>query len=160
MCSLDLPYPALRLSPQSTLLLAHLCTLLHCLLQHSSRYLQYFLVQKFHSNLFHSQPSMDGVGGWSRTAGLMARLHCTRAGPGTMGYYILCRTVHTAPGRGIGPDPLSSIVPVQLPVPVPFARSVNVSLAFRFYKFKVLFRIGINSSWLMLMLPCSQRLPL
>ena len=53
----------------------------------------------------------------------MARSHCTGlelgAGPGmgmgTMGYYILCRTVHTALGLGLGPDPLSPIVPVPFP---------------------------------------------
>ena len=41
-------------------------------------------------------------------------------GPETMGYYVLCRIVHTAPGRGTEPDPLSPIVPVRFPVPVPF----------------------------------------
>ena len=34
----------------------------------------------------------------------MARSHCTGLGAGreTMGYYILCRPVHTAPGSGMG----------------------------------------------------------
>ena len=51
-------------------------------------------------------------------------------GQGTMGYYILCRTVHTASGPGMGPDQLSPIVPVLFPVPVPvlFPCSVNVPL--------------------------------
>ena len=68
---------------------------------------------------------MDGVGGWSTAVGLIARSHCT--GAGTMGYCILCRTVHTAKGPGIGPDPLSPIVPVPVPVPIPFSCNVNVS---------------------------------
>ena len=67
----------------------------------------------------------------------MAGSHCTGqgqgAGPGTrlgtMGYYILCRTVHTALGPETGPDPLSPIVSVPFPVPaVPFPCSVNVLL--------------------------------
>ena len=52
----------------------------------------------------------------------MARSHCTGpgpgvgpgTGPGTLGYYILCQTVHTAPGPGKGPDPLFCIVSVPL----------------------------------------------
>ena len=46
---------------------------------------------------------------------VMAHSHCTGAGagvgtgPGTMGYYMLCRTVHTAPGPGTGPDPFPSM---------------------------------------------------
>ena len=44
----------------------------------------------------------------------------------TMGDYILCRTVHTAPGSGMGLDLLSPIVPVLFPVPFPC--SVNVPL--------------------------------
>ena len=63
----------------------------------------------------------------------MARPHYTGLGvgpgigPGTMGYYILCRTVHTAPGPGMVPHPLSPIMPVQfhVPVPVSFPCSVN-----------------------------------
>ena len=48
----------------------------------------------------------------------MARSHCTGLGAGlgiglgTMGYHILCRTVHTAQGPGMGPNPLSRIVSV------------------------------------------------
>ena len=38
---------------------------------------------------------------WGHTP-LMAHSHCTEPGPGTMGYYILCCTVHTAPGPGTG----------------------------------------------------------
>ena len=67
---------------------------------------------------------------------LMARSHCTgprpEAGPGmgleAMGYYIICITVHTALGLKMGLDPLSPIVPVLFPVPVPFSFlcSVNV----------------------------------
>ena len=66
----------------------------------------------------------------------MVRSHYTGSGPGvgsgtgvgTMVYYNLCRTVHTAPGPGMGADPLSPIVSVQFPVPVlfPFPCSVNV----------------------------------
>ena len=66
----------------------------------------------------------------------MACSHCMGPGPelgmgvGTMGYYISCRTVHTAPGPGMEPDPLSPIVPVPFPVPVayPFPSSVNMPL--------------------------------
>ena len=63
----------------------------------------------------------------------MACLHCTEMGTGpgqgrgtgAMGYYILCRIVHTAQGQE--PDLLSPIVlfPVPVPVPVPFPCSVN-----------------------------------
>ena len=64
----------------------------------------------------------------------MACSHCTgpgvgmETGLGTMGYYILCRTVHAAPGPGIGPDLLSPIVlvPFTVPVPVPFPCNVSV----------------------------------
>ena len=60
----------------------------------------------------------------------MAHSRYTGPGPGTgigtMGYYILCRTVHTAPEPGTGPDPLSPIVPVTFPVPVPFPFSCSV----------------------------------
>ena len=69
---------------------------------------------------------------------LMARSHCTGPKPwvgletelGTMGYFILYRTVHSAKGPGMGPDPLSPIVPVPflVPVPVPFPCNVNVPL--------------------------------
>ena len=38
--------------------------------------------------------------------------------------------VHTAPGPGMGPDPLSPIMPVQFPVPVPFP--FRSQLAFTF----------------------------
>ena len=62
----------------------------------------------------------------------MARSHCTGSGVGpgmglgTKGYYILCRTVHTAPGPGMEPDPLFPIVTVSYPVPLPFPCSVDV----------------------------------
>ena len=69
-------------------------------------------------------------------ADLMARSHCTGAGEGpgmglgTMDYNILCRTVHTAPGPGRGPDLLSPIVPVQFPVPVPLPVSCSVNVLY------------------------------
>ena len=55
----------------------------------------------------------------------MASSHCTGPGVGTgpgmaLGYYILCRTFHTAPGLGTGPDPLSPAVLLPFPVPVLF----------------------------------------
>ena len=44
-------------------------------------------------------------------AAIMARSHCTRPGPGqglgAMGYYIICRTVHTALEQEQGPENLS-----------------------------------------------------
>ena len=50
-----------------------------------------------------------------------------REGLGTMGYYILCRTVHIAPGPGMWPDPLSPFVSVLSRSRCPW--SVNVPLA-------------------------------
>ena len=49
-----------------------------------------------------------------------------------MGSNILYRTVHIAPGPGMGRDPLSSIVliPFPVPVPVPVPCSVNEPLDF------------------------------
>ena len=40
----------------------------------------------------------------------------------------LHRTVHTTPGPGVGPDPLSPILPFPFPVPVSFPYTVNVTL--------------------------------
>ena len=69
---------------------------------------------------------------------LMAHSHCTDPGPvlgpelgtGTMDFYILCCTVHTALRQGHKPDPLSPIVLVLFPVPapVPVLCSVNKQL--------------------------------
>ena len=50
------------------------------------------------------------------TLRLMAHLHGTGSGTGNgtgnIGYATLCRTVHTTPGLGTGPDPLSPIMQV------------------------------------------------
>ena len=68
----------------------------------------------------------------------MARSHCTEPGmaagvemgTGTMGYYTLYCTVHTALRQEQEPDPLSPIVlvPVPFPFPVPLPCSVNEPL--------------------------------
>ena len=65
----------------------------------------------------------------------MAYSHCTGQGPeqqqgpgmGLMGSNILYRNVHTGPGQGQEPEPLSPIVPVPFPVlvPLPLPCSVN-----------------------------------
>ena len=70
---------------------------------------------------------------------LMACSHCTETGTGpgqgpgmgTMGYYILCRTVHTAQGQGQEPDLLSPIVLLLVPVPVPFPVPVQCERAIK-----------------------------
>ena len=67
---------------------------------------------------------------------VMPHSHCTESGPsvelgkgpGTMGYHILRRAVHTALGLGMGSDPLSPIVPVMFPVPVPFPLPCSVNV--------------------------------
>ena len=51
----------------------------------------------------------------------MVRSHCTAPGMGVglgiMGYYVLCRTVHTAPRVGTGADQLSPTVLAPFTVP-------------------------------------------
>ena len=84
----------------------------------------FFLKNGTHVILFPLHVSQIGGGGGGGGAGclktgalvilqhqiylcVMARSHCT--GLGTMGYYIICRTVHTAPEQGHrqGPENLS-----------------------------------------------------
>ena len=77
-------------------------------------------------------PVMSQVRAFIRVLDLISHSHCTEPGPGmgpgTMGYYILCCTVHTAMRQGQEPDPLFPIVLVPFPVQVLVPCSVNKPL--------------------------------
>ena len=62
---------------------------------------------------------------------LMARSQCTGPGLETMGYHVLCRTVHTAQGPEMGPDPIVSYCVSPVPYTCPIPVSVQCERAIR-----------------------------